>query len=122
MNFEDVMGQIEAFAGDRPILIVEIGRPSGKGAGSSEELQADFIDEIFDVLGRRDSSKFLGAIWLTTHDWPVDPMKEWVHNQFPELDGHEAFLSFLTSNGLLDHKGAPKPSYERWRSRLGAMG
>jgi hypothetical protein len=121
----DLAGLVEqmlAVAGDKPLLISEIGLPTGAGCESSDDLQAERVRELFDVLSRYDRSEIEGAVWLGLDDWPVQPLEEYVAQQFPMFVGNVPFLSFLTSLGLRDVDKRPKAAYEAWKEAAAAAG
>jgi hypothetical protein len=107
----------EAVAGAKPTLVSEIGLPSATLAGSSEQMQAQRVEELFDVLSRRDRSRCEGAVWLGLNDWDPAILEPWTAGQFPQLASSKPFLAFLTSLGLRTLDDSPKPAYDAWVRR-----
>lgn len=110
----------EEVAGGKPLIIPEIGLATGAACASSEELQVEHIDQLFDVLASRDRDQLVGAVWLGLHDWDRALLTEWVAGQFPVLAGNDTFLSYLTTLGLRRQDDTPKLGYGAWAQRAQA--
>ncbi len=117
-DMAEVVDRMEEAAGDKPVLIKEIGLPAAEILDSSEQIQARRVTEMFEVLSGRSRDRVVGAIWLCVDDWPVEPLREYVRHQFPFFDGNEEFLAFLTSNGIRTHDRRPKAGWQAWREQL----
>ena len=119
-DLKEMVERMRSVSGDKPLLISEIGLPTGAGCVSSEEMQADRVRELFSVLDTYSRDEIEGAVWLGLDDWPVEPLRDWVAHQFPVLIGNEPFLSFLTSLGLRDVEQRPKAGYLAWTEEAAA--
>lgn len=119
-NLDEVVDRWVKAASGKPVLISEIGLATGAGMGSSEQLQVQRIEELFDLLAARPASEIAGAIWLGLDDWDPERLRQWIRHQFPTMDGYEPFHSFLTTLGLRTYDGTPKPGYDTWARRAAA--
>jgi hypothetical protein len=113
-EMSSVMKQWLHAAAGKPVLLSEIGLPSSPDAGSSEEMQVQRVEEIFDVVQSLSREECEGVVWLAVNDWDRERMREWVAKQFPIFDGAQTFLGFLTSLGLRRADGTAKPAYDAW--------
>jgi hypothetical protein len=107
-----------ALAGDTPVAIVETGWNTAPELDSSEEKQAEYIQQIFVELAERsDQIQFL--TWFMLHDWTRDECYEQGRTFFPpgvelEADEMETFAIFLCDLGLRRSDGTPKLGWEAW--------
>jgi hypothetical protein len=106
----------------KQMVISEIGIPTGQEGGSSDEMQAERVRELFDVVDSYPRDQVLGAIWLGLDDWPVETLREWVKHQFPGFAGDGAFLSFLVTLGLRRNDKTPKAGFVAWEERARSTG
>ena len=118
-SIDETLSAMEAVAAGKPVLLQEIAMPTSPACDGDEELQAVRVDELFDAAETRTRARVAAVIWLTIADWPVEPLREWVSNQFGgALDGNEQFLGFLTSMGLVRSDGVDKPAAKVWQERI----
>lgn len=120
-SLAEVVAEIGAAGGDKPLYLQEISLPTGAACGGSEERQAARVHELFDLLGETPRSQLEGAVWLTIDDWPRAAMEAYIGTQFSMLDGNAAFLDYLSTLGLRAEGGRPKPSYRAWVERAAAL-
>ncbi|MBI5706557.1 MAG: hypothetical protein HZC36_06160 [Armatimonadetes bacterium] len=95
-------------AGNRPLLLQEIGYPASEKAGSSPEKQAEFIGEVFRQLDRHTARIPLAAFFMQS-DFPASLMHV-LESYYGISD--PGFLAFLGSLGLKDAKGQPRPAWK----------
>jgi len=107
-------------AGNKPVLIIEVGCATHPKVDSTPELQAEFIRLLFDWLpGKED--KLLGMLWLNGQDWPFDQIAEILEGELmPSVLKSESFKRYLTSLGLLDEHGKKKPGYDVFKEEMAA--
>jgi hypothetical protein len=105
-------------AGDKPVLITEVGCATHESIDSSPELQVKFIGQLFEWLqGKED--RILGVSWLSHIDWPYHGTKQALQGYLDEgMLEHEPFIRYLTSLGLMYEDGAKKPGYEAFKTAL----
>jgi hypothetical protein len=106
------------FAGEKPVVITEIGCATAASVDSSPELQAQFIEALFEWL-RGKEDKILGLSWLGLHDWSYT----WVMEQLEgflsdELLANQGMIGYLTSLGLTDAWGKRKPGFEAFKREM----
>ncbi len=105
---DEDLGRVAALYPDRTAMLLECGYPSGVGAGSSDELQADFVRQVFAAWDHR-------ALWLRVLCFT------WLHDRSPgDIESFsryygsedEQFLKFLATLGLRTHDGHPKAAFD----------
>jgi hypothetical protein len=107
-----------ALAGDKPLLITEIGCATHPSLDSSPAVQARFIAALFDWLRAR-GGRVAGLSWLSERDWPYEATRKALAGQLDAaLLKHEPFMRFLTSLGLRDENGKDKPGYAAFRQSI----
>jgi hypothetical protein len=95
---------------EKPIRIVEAGFPSSHTNGSSPELQAQFVHELFAAWDDH-ADQILSIALATEHEYApfwVDQFQHFYDNKSPR------FASFIGSIGLRSWQGdgKPKPAWE----------
>ncbi|HWD41864.1 MAG TPA: hypothetical protein VG944_23695, partial [Fimbriimonas sp.] len=90
-----------------PLLLQEIGYPASPENGSSEQKQAQFIDEVFKQLETLDSKVPFASFFLQT---------DFGTAQLDAFTGYygvseASFRSFLGSLGLHDSTGKPRQAW-----------
>jgi hypothetical protein len=119
----EISGDFDALAAlypDRIIRIVEAGFPSSKGNGSSEELQAQFIHELFAAWDDH-ASQILSITLAVEHDYGpgyVDAISAFYGEK------RERYASFIGTIGLRhwDLDGNPKPAWDALMQETYARG
>jgi hypothetical protein len=115
---DEELGKVAALYPDRVAMLLECGYPSGVGVGSSEELQADFVRQVFAAWDHR-------ALWLRAVCFT------WLHDRSPgdieSFSRHygvddEQFLEFLATLGLRTFDGRPKAAFDVLRTEVGVRG
>ena len=99
---------MEQVAGARPLLLQEIGCPASPRAGSSEEIQARFVQEVFEQLDRNASTVQL-AVFFMQCDFSKSAVA--VLTGYYGLD-QAPFAAFLGSLGLRDATGKPRKAWD----------
>jgi hypothetical protein len=100
-------GFMTKIAAGRPLLLQEIGCPSDELTGSSQAVQADFVNQVFDQLDSHGDSIPL-AVFFIQGDFSA--------KQVRDLTGYyglaePAFGAYLGSLGLCDAVGKPKKAW-----------
>ena len=98
----------------KPILFAECGFPSSSGCSSSEELQRQFIWNVFQAWDTyQENIRWISFFSLT--DWSSETVDTLVI--YYGLQGHAGFWSFLASLGLRNYpgNGSSKIAYEELR-------
>jgi hypothetical protein len=94
-----------SLAGVRPLILQEVGYPASTLLGSSEQLQAQFVTNVFDAWGPRgDRIPFLNVFLM--HDFPQTLCDYFT--QYYGLPGNERFSQFLCTLGLRKANGTPR--------------
>lgn len=112
---KDVGGHFDAMvaaAGQKELLLQEIGYPSGATLGSSEEAQAAFFKEAMSQIKWRPEIKFAGLFML--HDFAPglcdDLVKYYGFSGLPK-DIKVKFRDFLCTLGVKTFEGKEKPAW-----------
>lgn len=102
----------------RPIYFLEIGFPSDKLLGSSEELQAEFIENVFMAWDQHQSSiKVMNFTWL--HDIPATAL-DYYSTYYGIYDSN--FLAYLSSLGLRNSDGSAKIAFDTLQQETSTRG
>ncbi len=97
-------------AGSKPLLLQEIGCPAAEEAGSSEALQAQFVDQVFEQLDIHAARIPLAAFFMQ-----CDFSKQTVHDMTSYYGVDQApFAAFLGSLGLRDQAGKPRKAWSEF--------
>ena len=116
--FAETLENAMRIAGEKPILISEIGCATHPTIDSSPELQAQFIKLLFQWL-RGKENKILAMSWLSGEDWPYEGTKLALKGQLGDsLLELEPFMRYLTSLGLQYEDGTKKPGYDVFKEEL----
>ncbi|MGC8668789.1 MAG: hypothetical protein ACP5VE_11810 [Chthonomonadales bacterium] len=113
----DVAEDVDAmarFAGGKLIVLQEAGYPAGRGAGSSDAAQAEFVDALFAALARHARS-FQAVNYFLLYDFGKDMVEGFV--RYYGVPG-ERFRAFLATLGLKREDGTPRPAWEHFRNQL----
>ena len=116
---EDIPHMVE-LAGDMPILLQEIGYPSGylptPSNESSVEMQAQFVTNVFDMIMDYPQIRFVSFQHLA--DWSDAEC-----DAFTRYYGSDAprFREFLCSLGYHTASGEPKPAFDAFMDGLAQM-
>jgi hypothetical protein len=117
--FPAALDRMLLLAGDKPVLITEIGCATHESIDSSPQLQAQFIEQLFAWLSGKED-RILGVSWLSHIDWPYSHTKKALQGYLDEsLLERESFMRYLTSLGLMYENGVKKPGYGALKSGLG---
>jgi hypothetical protein len=105
--FDDFAKLVQAFP-DKPIYILELGYPSSSVIGSSETLQAQFVQNVFRAWDEQAAHiKLIDFLWL--HDISPELVNEL--GTYYGLD-NQNFLEYLATLGLRTHQGEAKPAFD----------
>ncbi|MBC8063798.1 MAG: hypothetical protein H7Y17_03145 [Chlorobia bacterium] len=98
-------------AAGRKLLLQEIGLPASEIVGSSEQIQADFVSEVFKQLSKH-SSRIAFANYFLQYDFPPQLL-----DVFETYYGikDEKFRAFLGSLGIRKTDGTPRKAWSRFR-------
>jgi hypothetical protein len=110
-----------AFAGEKPIAIVELGWSTSPSLGASQSDQAAFIQEVFRLLPQY-RSQIIYLTWFSLHDGEPENCHQAALSfipHLPELAEDEAFMSvfvdFLCYLGLRESDGMAKLGWDAWQ-------
>lgn len=113
--------RMQEAAGKKPAFLQEFSMATGRLNQGDDDRQAARVHEMFDALSTRTRDQFLGLVWLTIEDWPMDAMRTYCDAQFdPALAASDVFLEYLTTLGIAKVDGSPKPAYGAWAARARA--
>lgn len=114
----DSLVSVFSFLG-KPIWLMEVGYQSdSRHCGSSEEKQARFFAEFFAAWDtHRNSVETVIVDWLNDQpDWQIE---EWNSTYGSDDD---AFVAYLSTLGLREKNGDPKPAWDQVLAELNARG
>lgn len=107
---EDVARMVAA-AGDLPVLLQEVGYPSGylpdPSNGSSVEQQRQFVVNMFDAVAAHPPIRFVSFLQLA--DWG-DAVCDYFMTYYGVSEPR--FGEYLCSLGLHEYDGTPKPAFD----------
>ena len=102
----DAFDEITGLYPGRPVYFAEIGYQSGTTCGSSEELQATFVREVFKAWRKhRRQVDLVRFTWLT--DISAQAVQEY-QDYYGVSD--PCFGEYLATLGLMNRNGTPKPA------------
>lgn len=109
----DIAELIDMQSGE-PIVIQEMGCPSGEGSGSSQEHQASCFEHLFEALGEHENVRFVSVFTLfdfdeTTCDLVVEAFG--ITEEDLPAGLYENWRSYLCTLGMLNPDYSPKPSW-----------
>lgn len=116
----EVLDRMGPLAAGRPLFLQETGLPAARENHSSDDIQAAFVDELFDALGERSRDEVWGCLWFLLHDFSMPVVLDWLGSELPVLADEPEFLAFLTSLGVISGTGRERPAMTRLRERLRA--
>ena len=100
------LGAVVQRAGNKPVLIQEAGYPTGTLNGSSEAMQRDFFDNLFNYVATEPRIRFLSCLHLA--DYTATELSSFLQF-FQSTD--PLFVEFLTTLGARNRDGSPKLGY-----------
>lgn len=112
-DIEDNMSDLLIAADGKPVVIKESGIPSSTFLGSSEIIQAEFIEELFRQTIHIDEIEIVGWDFLADfNNATVDFFVNFQQIFTPE------FRAYFESLGLMDTLANPKPGYSTYLNML----
>ena len=105
----DDLPRMVAAAGQKPVILQEIGYASAARLNSSEQQQADFVTHAFAAL-RQHHDRVMGAAFLFMSDLPLSTVEDLAMHYAP--DHRDNFKAYLATLGLRTTAGAPKPAWD----------
>jgi hypothetical protein len=99
-------------AGNKQVMFQELGYASSPLLNSSEEKQAQFVANAFEVLRQN-----RGRVIAATFNWMSDLPQSVVDSlgQYYKLANSDRFKAFLGTLGLFDRNGRPKPAWQEFQ-------
>ncbi|MFK7767842.1 MAG: hypothetical protein AB8B55_11515, partial [Mariniblastus sp.] len=106
---DDEIGKLVSLADGKPVHLLETGYPSGAANGSSEEMQAEFVRNIFEAWEKyADDVPLINIVWLYDMSAKeVATLRKYYSVETP------AFAGFLGTLGLKTHSGKDKRAFSR---------
>jgi hypothetical protein len=107
------IAELTAWAKGKPVIFTEIGAPADPSLGSSAEFQAQFYSAVFDTL-RLEGTRVAAAHFFLMSDLSaatVDHMQSYYDFYSP------VFGAYLSTLGVFDRNGTPKPAWYTFRER-----
>ncbi len=112
-------------AGSKKIAVVETSWSSSLMLESSEEKQAEYIQEIFRIL-KENKSRIEFLMWITLHDSTPEECRKAAEFFVTDVDdeflvnteGMARFSDFMCHMGLRRSDGTPKPAWYEWLSQV----
>jgi hypothetical protein len=95
-------------AADRPVLFQEIGYASSTALHSSEDLQARFLENVFEAL-RRNRSHIIAANFVWMSDLPESVVDDLT--RYYRMGNAANFKAFLATLGYWDRSGKAKKAW-----------
>ena len=112
--FTKALDRVLQAAGDKKVILTELGCATAPETNSSPEAQAEFIRRFFQWLAKHDE-QILALQYIGLQDWPYEGTKIVLQPLLSaELLADETFMRYLTSLGLHDEKGVAKPGWRAW--------
>jgi len=105
---------------EKPFAVVETGWSTSALLESSEEKQAEYVDEVFSILEeKKDRIEFL--TWFGTNDIPDETCgliaESFITEDIEHVKGTEYmkyFEAFICTEGLRTIENEPKPGWNEW--------
>lgn len=125
MPLEDIPAALNAYLdvyGDRPVIIQELGCPSGDALESSLDYQQQCFEVLFETLRLYPQVRFVTV--FTLHDWDAqtcESVMDFLGLSDEELPAlyMDRIHDYLCTLGLLDADFAPKPAWDVFLNALG---
>jgi hypothetical protein len=109
-HFDSMM----SVAGSKPLMLTEVGCPSGEANKSSEDTQVEFVKTVFSELGKH-SAQISFASYFQQGNFPNQFVD--LYEQYYQLKD-DRFRSYLSSLGLKGTDGKPKKAYFEFRKQM----
>ncbi|HWP86055.1 MAG TPA: hypothetical protein VNN17_12740 [Terriglobia bacterium] len=106
---------VQAAAG-RPLILQELGYPSGSANRSSEDLQAQFVERSLRAA-QSYGDKIIAINYLWMSDLPDSVVEEFA--KYYQLPNAEKFKSYLATMGMFDKNGRPKKAWSVFQNLAG---
>lgn len=115
-DFADML----AFAGDRPLLLQEVGYPASPLNASTDSLQAEFIDSVFSAW--RDYSDDIPFLnFFVLHDFTAQICADFtVYYGVAGLGNADSFTAYLCTLGLRKDDGTPRQAWDTLQQQAAA--
>ncbi len=114
---DDIDAVVKLYPG-KPVYFLEAGYPSSSHLGSSEQRQAEFVREIFNVWDQHHKQiRAMNFIWL--HDISVAEVN--TYKKYYGVEAH-SFGEYLGTLGLRTHNGKDKKAFNILRREAAARG
>jgi hypothetical protein len=111
-NFDQML----AVAGSKPLMLTEVGCPSGELNKSSEDIQTEFVKTVFGQLEKH-AAQISFASYFQQGDFPTQFVD--MFEQYYQLKD-DRFRSYLSSLGLKKTDGKPKKAYAEFKKQIRA--
>jgi len=111
----DIEAMVDA-AGRKRVFFQEIGYPTSARLGSSEAMQAEFLENVFAAL-RQHPDRVIAANFLFLSDLPRPLVEEF--GSYYGLEDNENFKAYLETLGWFTRDGRARPAWEVFRREAG---
>ncbi len=118
-NVGENLDAILQVAGEKDLLLQEVGYPSGASLESSPEKQAAFFKHVIGAIQQRDQIKFAGLFML--HDFEpelCDQLVGYYGFEKAPAEPKQRFREFLCTLGVKSFGGAEKPAWKAVKEAL----
>lgn len=108
VDFTEMLG----FAGDRPLILQEVGYPASPLNSSSENMQSQFIESVFSAW--RDNAENIPFLnFFVLHDFTAQMCAEFTsYYGAAGLANAESFGAYLCTLGLRKDDGTPRAAWD----------
>lgn len=110
--------QIFAGAGSKRIFLQEVGYPTSRANGSSEEKQAEVFSRVLDQVAAN-SGRFIGVNFNFMSDFSDSLVESFT--AYYRMPGVDRFSSFLKTLGMFDDQGRPKKSWSVFKRKVSSL-
>ena len=101
--------QMVKWAGDKPLILQEVGYPAAESLGSSEAIQADFVRNVFKAWDA-DAAHIPFLSYFALGDFSDDICKQFL--TYYGLPDQQYFYDYLCTLGLLKVDGTPRQAWQ----------
>src|SRR6185369_465623 len=101
----------------KDVFIQEVGYPSDAKNASSEDKQAQFIQNFFRAMEQQPKIVAANFVWMS--DLPESVVNEF--SKFYRLANSDRFKAYISTLGLFDRSGRPKKGWAAFQEGAAAF-